>query len=325
MHSRGEGTRVLITGARGFVGPYVMDALRRICGTDVALFPTAKDAVNDPALGPVLALDITDRASIEDALFRCDPTHVIHLAGIAAPAAASADPDAAWHVNVHGTLNLARAILEKAPRCCLLNVGSGLIYGDSAKAGQPLDEHSLVAPLDDYSVTKSAADLALGAMARRGLKCVRFRPFNHSGAGQTDAYVLSAFAQQIARIEQGLAEPVMMVGNLDAERDFLDVRDVADAYALAVKKSDVLEPGCIINIASGTSRRVGDLLQQLLSLSRVKITAEVDPARYRPSDLPRVVGNADRARQILGWAPRYSIEQTLAAILDDHRARLAHH
>ncbi len=322
MYSGGEGIRVLITGAQGFVGPYVISSLRRICGPDIVLFPTAKDAANDPATGSDLSLDITDRASVEDALLRCNPTHVIHLAGIAAPAAASANPDAAWQVNVLGTLNLARAILDKAPHCWLLNIGSGLIYGESAKSGQPLDENALVAPLDDYAVTKASADLALGALVRRGLKCIRFRPFNHSGAGQTDAFVLPAFAKQIAWIEHGHTEPVIRVGNLDAERDFLDVRDVADAYALAVKNCEALAAGSIINIASGKPRRIGDLLQQLLALSSVHITAEPDPAQYRPIDLPRVVGNADRAHKLLGWTPHYPIEETLAAVLDDYRARL---
>ena len=118
--------------------------------------------------------------------------------------------------------------MDKAPDCWLLNAGSGLVYGESAKPGLPLDESALLAPIDEYAVTKAAADLALGALARRGLKCIRFRPFNHTGAGQAGAFVIPAFAMQIAQIEAGLAEPVIHVGNLDAERDFLDVRDVVE-------------------------------------------------------------------------------------------------
>jgi GDP-4-dehydro-6-deoxy-D-mannose reductase len=323
MLVEGEGARILITGAQGFVGPYVLDALRLICGADITLFPAAKNVASDRALGSVLDLDITDRASIEDAILRCNPTHVIHLAGIAMPASASADPDAAWQVNVHGTLNLARSILDKAPHCWLLNVGSGLIYGGSAKSGQPLDENALLMPLDDYSVTKASADIALGALVRHGLKCIRFRPFNHSGAGQTDAYVLPAFAKQIAQIEAGLAPPVMKVGNLDPERDFLDVRDVAQAYALAVKRSETLESGSIFNIASGVPSRIGDLLNRLIAQSSIKIETKIDPMRYRPNDLPRIIGNSNRARELLGWVPQYTIEQTLAAVLNDYRERVS--
>jgi GDP-4-dehydro-6-deoxy-D-mannose reductase len=297
--------------------------LRRTCGSDTALFPTAKEAGSHPALGSVAALDVTDQADVETAIAHYEPTHIIHLAGIAAPAAASSDPQTAWRVNVHGTLNLAQAILKKAPECWLLNVGSGLVYGESAKSGLPLDENTLLAPADEYSVTKAAADLALGALVRRGLRCIRLRPFNHTGTGQTEAFVVPAFAKQIAQIEAGLAPPVMQVGNLDAERDFLDVRDVASAYALALQGASALEPGIILNIASGIPRRIRDMLEQLLAMSRVKISVELDRARYRPSDLPRVIGNAGRAREQLGWAPKHAFEDTLAAVLDDCRARVA--
>lgn len=323
MPLRGAEKRVLITGAGGFVGFHVAEALRRACGDDLAIFPTAKNAGSHAALGSVIALDVTDRVAVEDVITRYAPTHVIHLAGITAPAAASSDPQAAWRVNVHGTLVLAQAILDRTPDCWLLNVGSGLVYGDSAKSGVPLDEKTLLTPVDEYSVTKAAADLALGALVRRGLKCIRMRPFNHTGPGQTEAFVVPAFATQIARIEAGLAPPVIQVGNLDAERDFLDVRDVARAYALAVQGAGGLEPGIILNIASGAARRIADMLEQLLAQSRVKIATEIDPARYRPIDLPRIIGNASRAQERLGWTPEHIFEDTLTAVLNDCRVRVA--
>ena len=117
--------------------------------------------------------------------------------------------------------------------------------------------YNLLAPMDEYAASKAAADLALGAMTYRGLRCVRFRPFNHSGPGQAEGFVVPDFAAQIARIEPGLAQPVMEVGNFDVERDFLDVRDVADAYVLAVQKAETVKSGAIFNIASGIPRRVG--------------------------------------------------------------------
>ncbi len=314
--------RILITGAQGFVGPYVVEALRRIWGADVAVFATAKEAGKHPTLGTIKALDVTDPEAVATAIEHINPSHVIHLAGIAAPTVASADPQMAWCVHVQGALNLSRAILDKAPDCWLLHVGSGLVYGESAKSGLPLDEETLLSPTDEYAVTKAAADLALGAEARRGLKCIRLRPFNHTGAGQSVAFVLPAFAKQVAGIEAKLAPPILKVGNLDAERDFLDVRDVANAYALAVKHSDQLSPGLILNIASGVPRRIERILQQLLQQSSVDITIEKDPARLRPSDLPRIIGNADRARECLGWAPRYAFEDTLAAVLDEWRSRI---
>jgi GDP-4-dehydro-6-deoxy-D-mannose reductase len=316
--------RVLITGARGFVGPYLAQALHRVCG-EVAVIATATTSGEHSLLGSVAALDVTDTAAVKAAISRYNPTHVINLAGLAAPAAAAANPQAACQVHVHGALNLAEAILAAAPDCWLLNVSSGLVYGESAKPGLALDETALLVPVDEYAVTKASADLALGALVRRGLKCVRFRPFNHTGAGQTGAFVIPAFAMQIAQIEAGLAEPVIRVGNLDAERDFLDVRDVVDAYALAVQRTNELqEPGLILNVASGVPRRIGDVLQQLLAQSRVKITIEQDPKRLRPSDLPRIIGNADRARRELGWNSSYSFDDTLATVLDDCRERIRH-
>jgi GDP-4-dehydro-6-deoxy-D-mannose reductase len=313
--------RVLITGAQGFVGPYLAQALRRVCG-DATIIATGKTSGEHPLLGSVSALDITDPSAVKAAIGRYQPTHVVNLAGLAAPAAATSDPRAAWQVHVEGALNLASSILEEAPQCWLLSIGSGLVYGDSAKPGLPLDETALLAPVDEYAVTKAAADLALGALTRRGLKNIRFRPFNHFGPGQEETFVIPAFAMQIAQIEAGFAEPVIHVGNLDAERDFLDVRDVVNAYALAVRHAEELqEPGLILNVASGVPRRIGDVLLRLLKQSRAEITIEQDPERLRPSDLPRIVGDADRARQKLGWAPGYSFDDTLAAVLDDCRGR----
>ena len=177
--------------------------------------------------------------------------------------------------------------------------------------------------MDEYAATKAAADLALGALAGKGLKCVRLRPFNHTGRGQDEAFVIPAIAMQIARIEAGLQPPVIRVGNLDAERDFLDVRDVVVAYALAVTKASELTPGTIINIASGTARRVRDILEYLLRLSRKPIALEKDEARMRPSDVPRIVGNGERARRLLGWVPEHSFDDTLADVLDDCRDRVS--
>jgi GDP-4-dehydro-6-deoxy-D-mannose reductase len=225
-------------------------------------------------------------------------------------------------VHVQGALNMAHAILDAAPDCWFVHVGSALVYGDSAKSGVPLEEAALLAPLDEYAVTKAAADLAFGALSHRGLKVLRMRPFNHTGPDQTEAFVVPAFVAQIARIEAGLAPTVIQVGNLDSERDFLDVRDVADAYALAIRRSGTLEANTIFNIASGIPRRIGDILDWFLRHSSVKIAVEQDQKRLQPSDLPRLVGNAARIRQALGWAPEYALEETLAAMLDDRRCRV---
>ena len=312
-----------MTGSDGFVGPHVENALRLVNGAGIEIIATSKLGGAHPVFGKMDALDVTDAAAIQSSIAHTEPTHVIHLAAVAAVDAASTDPGKTWAIHVGGTHNLAQAILEHAPGCWLLNVGSGLIYGETARSGRPLNENALPAPVDYYGVTKAAADLALEALVRRGLRVVRLRPFNHIGAGQTEGFAIPAFAMQIARIEAGLTEPVLRVGNLDAKRDFLDVRDVARAYALTVLHTDDLRSGLILNIASGVPRRIGDMLQTLLARSRVAITVEQDPARMRASDLPLIVGDATRARELLGWSPEYSVEDTLGTVLDDCRSRVA--
>jgi GDP-4-dehydro-6-deoxy-D-mannose reductase len=267
-------------------------------------------------------LDVTSRSSVEQAIRRYAPTHVIHLAGIAAPSVGNSSPHLMWQIHLHGTLNIGEIILQRNPNCWLFHVGSALVYGDTARSGAPVDEENLLAPMDDYAASKAAADLALGAMTYRGLRCVRFRPFNHSGPGQAEGFVVPDFAAQIARIEAGLTPPVMEVGNLDAERDFLDVRDVADAYALAIQKAETLKSGAIFNIASGIPRRVGDILELMLTQSPAKIQLMRDPKRLRSTDLPRLVGNAGRAQKCLAWAPKYRFEDTVVDILKDWRERV---
>jgi GDP-4-dehydro-6-deoxy-D-mannose reductase len=299
------------------------DALLRVCGDDVEVIATSKEPRIHPLFGELTALDVTDQASVWKAFERHSPTHITHLAGIAASSSASANPHATWQVHLSGALNLAAAILAQNPDCWLLHVGSALVYGDSAKSGLPLDEETLLAPTDEYAASKAAADLALGALAHRGLKCVRLRPFNHSGPGQTEAFVIPAFAMQIAKIEAGLAPPVMRVGNLDAERDFLDVRDVAHAYALAARQASLLEPGTIFNIASGVTRRIGDILDQLLARAELKIRIERDLTRLRPTELRRVIGDARRAKERLGWSPEHRFEDLISDVLNDCRARVA--
>lgn len=315
--------KLLITGAGGFVAPHAARAFAaRVPG--LGIVAASWKGGPAPGFAQTIALDVSDAAALAAALETHRPTHVLHLAGVAAPQQAGADPEAAWRINTLGTLALARAILRVSPQTTLLNAGSGAAYGASALRVAALDEEAAFAPVDEYGATKAAADLGLGALAARGLRVVRLRPFNHTGPGQSEDYAAPAFAAQIAAIEAGRREPVLTVGNLDAERDFCDVRDVADAYALAALAASEgrLAPGRAFNLCSGRGVTMRALLDALLAMSGVAVKIAQDPARLRPSDIPRMVGDPRRAEAELGWRAATPLDRTLADLLEDCRARL---
>jgi GDP-4-dehydro-6-deoxy-D-mannose reductase len=307
--------RILVTGGAGFVGRHLLSALRQRFGANAEIVATSKSGGGAKPGVSVLPLDVTDRDTVADMVRRHGPTHIVHLAALAAVQTASAHADLAWRVHVFGTLNIADAIMRHAPDCTLLFIGSGQVYGASARGTSRLTEDALLAPTNEYAVTKAAADLALGSMAERGLKCLRLRPFNHTGRGQTEDFVIPSFAMQIARIEAGQQAPTIKVGNLDAERDFLDVRDVSEAYALAIQHAARLQAGAIYNIASGIPRRIADILASLIAMSDAGITIQYDQARMRPADIASFVGDSSRAERDIGWRPRLDFDQTLKDVL----------
>jgi GDP-4-dehydro-6-deoxy-D-mannose reductase len=300
----------MITGAGGFVGKHVTASLRSAI-EHIEIIPTSRQSGSSLGTEQIEQLDVTDRTRVKDIIKRNCPTHIIHLAGMAALPAAAANPDATWEIHLGGTLNVARAIVECVPECLLIYVGSGQVYGASAHRGWPMDENTLLNPTDTYTTSKAAADLALGAMATSGLRCVRFRPFNHIGPGQSENFAIASFAAQIARIKAGKRNAVLKVGNLEARRDFLDVRDVATAYTLAVSTARTIPSGTILNLASGNAHPIRFLLDILINIADMPITVEVDTLRLRPNDTPVFVGNAAKAHELLGWKPRFSLEQTL--------------
>jgi GDP-4-dehydro-6-deoxy-D-mannose reductase len=300
--------RILITGATGFVG-------RHLTATLASDFPDATLFTQE--------FNIADPAAVNNAVLDALPDVCLHLAAVSTNAQATHDADHAWSVNLHGTLHLARGILQHAPECQLLFVSSADGYGGSFRSGTRLDENAPLAPLNLYAATKAAADLALGALAEQGLRVVRLRPSNHTGPGQSSGLVVAAFARQVARIEAGLQQPVIEVGNLEPRRDFLDVRDVCAAYAACVARRDSIAPGTIFNLASGEARRIGDVLDALLAAAGVTAEIRVDPRRTRSAEVRLAWCDASRARHALGWAPSTPWQQTVRDVLDDWRRRIA--
>ncbi|MGH7083436.1 MAG: NAD-dependent epimerase/dehydratase family protein [Acetobacteraceae bacterium] len=309
--------RILLTGGAGFVGSHLRLAL-------AARFPAARVLPTGEREQPgIRRLDVTDGAAARAVIGDFRPDAVIHLAAVSAVTEANRDAERAWRVNLDGTRRLAHAVLERVPDALFLFVSSAAVYGRSFRPGLPVAESAPLAPLDTYAATKAAAEMALSALTGEGLRLVRLRPFNHIGPGQSEAFAIGAFAAQIARIEAGLQPPELAVGSLAAERDFLDVRDVSAGYAAALEKDGTLENGIALNLASGTARRIGAVLEELLSLARVPITVRTDEFRLRPVDLPRSVGDPTLAQRLLGWRPEISWGKTLADLMADWRARVA--
>jgi GDP-4-dehydro-6-deoxy-D-mannose reductase len=312
--------RVFITGAGGFVGGHLIDHL--LAQPDLELtasvfLPPGQNPRLDSR--PVLQrqCDLRDPAAVRDAIAAAQPELIFHLAALADVAQSFKAPWDTLANNVGAQVHLLEALRELAPQARVLIVSSAEIYG---AAGGTLDESVPFAPTNPYSVSKVAQDmLGLQYFLAFHMPIVRARPFNHMGPGQMGGFVASDFASQIAAIEAGQREPVMYVGNLNAERDFTDVRDVARAYYLMLTQG---EPGAAYHVCSGQAHSVQAVLDVLLGFSPATIEVRQDRARMRPADVPCRVGDASRLRDRTGWEPIIPFEQSLRDILDDWRGRV---
>lgn len=315
--------RLLITGANGFVGSHLIKAFlasfpedAECIGWGLESFGNADERVSWHKV------DLRDAECVDEAVLKAKPTVVVHLAAISHVPTSYANPELVWDVNLLGTLRLLEAIQRHTPDAVVLVISSSEVYGRSFSSGIALDEQALLAPRNPYAVSKSAADLLAGQYAETGMQVFRLRPFNHVGPRQSADFVVSAFASQIARIEKGLQEPVINVGNLDAQRDFLHVKDVVSAYLEIIKNAGSLTPGEVFNVCSGIPRAIGGILQDLLALSSVPISVQQDESRMRPSDTPLAVGSAELLKSRLNWNPVISWEKTLQETLDYWRSSL---
>jgi GDP-4-dehydro-6-deoxy-D-mannose reductase len=311
--------RVLITGAGGFVGAHLRAHLQealphaQLYGTTLTPLPATPNL-------RWLTVDLRDA----DATARCfadvQPEQVYHLAGQASVDVSFKDTWATFEANVLATHNVLSAcrLLPTPPR--VLVVTSAEIYGAVRPQDLPVTEETPLRPTNPYSVSKASQDLlAQQVFFTYGLPVLRARPFNHLGVGQSEMFVATAFAMQIARIEAGLQEPVLRVGNLNAERDFTNVRDIVRAYALLMQDGVA---GEAYNIASGQTRSIRALLETLLGMSSAQIAIEQDPTRLRPSDTPVIAASCQRLHQATGWRPAHTFEATLREVLDDCRQRV---
>jgi GDP-4-dehydro-6-deoxy-D-mannose reductase len=301
----------LITGATGFAGGHLLDRLRQRGRVWAWANPRGKPPSASSGDVRWQSVDLLDRGSIVAALRDARPSVIYHCGGIADVVESWRNPARPLHVNALGTHNLFEATRSLDLDCAVLVTGSALVYGRSTDV---IDEEHPIRPATIYGVSKLAQELIAGQATN---PVFLTRPFNHAGPRQATGYVTSAFAQQLAAIEAGKADAVLRVGNLDSRRDITDVRDTVRAYELIVERGTPRRP---YNVCSGQAHRVGDLLDILLRLTRVRVRIEVDPERLRPSDNPLVLGTHERLTRDTGWRPEIAIERTLADLLDFWRA-----
>ena len=316
--------RLLVTGAGGFVGGHLLELLRREePKTRVHGVVSPRGSLPRAAAKGVrfVEADLDDPAAAAAVVEEARPDAVVHLAGQSSVQQSWLDPGGTLRTNVLGVVHVLDAVRRLGLKPAVLVVGSAEEYGSVPEAELPIRETAPLRPASPYAVSKAAqAALALLYGPAGGMRVVLTRTFHHTGPGRGEAFAESSFARQIAEIERALRPPVIEVGNLDAVRDFTDVRDVVRAYRLLLDKG---EAGGVYNVCSGRRRRIREVLDVLLGLSAAKVDVRVDPGRLRPSDVPAQVGDPARLRQATGWEPRIPLEQSLADLLEDWRVRVA--
>jgi len=314
--------RVFITGATGFAGSHLVDQLLAKGQEVFALVHGATSHQQLPAHEAVHEIegDLLQLGSLKDAVAAAQPDVIYHLAGQAYPALSWKNPALTLAINTGGTANVLEAAVQVGrPRVVV--VTSAEIYGPVTEAMLPLTEDTLVAPRHPYGISKQAAgELVRVYWQQYQLPAVEARPFNHIGPRQAAGFVVPDFASQLAAIKLGQREPVMAVGNLDAQRDFTDVRDVAAAYQALAERGT---PGEAYLICSGQPVSIRELLETLSELAGTAVEVTNDPARMRPSDTPVLYGSYAKILGETGWQPRVELRQSLADALEDWTERLA--
>ncbi len=304
--------KALVTGINGFAGTHLNNLLQQ---KDYEVFGTVKPSGDTPADSHLFSVDIQDFEGVKRVIEEVAPDHIYHLAALTSPAESFKNPSDTITTNISGQLNILEAVKQlQLLETKVLVVSSAEVYGKTEEHDLPMNEHTPLRPLSPYAVSKIAQDfLGYQYSHSQNVKSIIVRPFNNIGPNQGPIFVVPSFARQIAEIEKGKKEPVMKVGNLEAKRDFTDVRDVVRAYELLMQKG---ESGEVYNIGSGKSYRIQEILDIFLSFSEAKIIIEKDPALMRPGDIPELRCDYKKLYDTTGWKPEISLETTLKDTLD---------
>ncbi|HSW96201.1 MAG TPA: GDP-mannose 4,6-dehydratase [Candidatus Saccharimonadales bacterium] len=310
--------KVLITGASGFVGGHLAEHLLTTSDYEIhGTYLSDESMQHSPVKEKIIfhKTNLQQKEQIEKLVQDIKPDLVFHLAAQANVFTSFKDPIQTLHANIDSQVYLLEA-LRKAnlTETRVLIIGSSEEYGYVHPDELPIKEINPLRPANPYSVSKITQDyLAIQYHIAYKMLLVRVRPFNHIGIGQKTGFVVTDFAKQIIDIEKGIIKPMIKVGNLEAKRDFTDVRDMVKAYALIIEKG---EAGELYNIGSGVSHKIQEILDILLSLSKVKVTIEIDQSKLRPSDVPEIICDNTKIQAVIEWKPEIPLEQTLKDILD---------
>ncbi|KKQ75116.1 MAG: NAD-dependent epimerase/dehydratase [Candidatus Woesebacteria bacterium GW2011_GWB1_38_5b] len=314
--------KALITGISGFAGSYLSENLVSSGYQVSGSYLTDDSLKNLPNKDKVSLhkVNLLDEGAVEELLGKEKPEYIFHLAALTSPKNSFDDPKNTFVNNVSAQINLLESVCKnKLTDSRILIVSSAEVYGLVPKDDLPIDEDTKFNPANPYAVSKLAQDfLGLQYFHSYKLNIVRVRPFNHVGPRQSPDFVVSALAKRIAEIEKG-RENVMKVGNLTSKRDFTDVSDMVEAYRLALEKG---EAGQVYNLGSGKSFEISEILDKLLSFSKVKIKTEEDQSLMRPSDNPDLVCDARKFEKLTGWKAQIPIEKTLENTLNYWRNNL---
>ncbi|OMC77644.1 hypothetical protein BK125_14045 [Paenibacillus odorifer] len=314
--------RALITGTTGFVGQHLASYL---INNGIEVWGTTRDYLNEVNLVEgvkIVPVDFENIESLVKVLDDIQPDFIYHLAGQSSVIDSWTDKTATFQSNVNLTLNLLEAVInsEIKGNVKVLTVGSAEEYGGPDEECSPITEDARLKPTSPYGISKAT----VGMLARHyfiayGLKIIHVRPFNHIGPGQRVGFVVSDFSNQIVRMERGQQNNVISVGNLSAQRDFTDVRDIVRAYYLLLNREEVTDWGECVNVCSGTATSIQSILDTLLSLSQTNIDVVIDSNKLRPVDTPVFIGDNTKLKKFTSWEPTINLTQTLSDVLKNLR------